>query len=281
MTRLLVDPYRHAFMLRALIEILLLAVGGSVVGVHVLLRRRAFLTEAVQHSVFPGIAVAFVTGFSLFAGAVIAGLLTVVLLTVLSRRSRREPDAVMALLIAGAFALGVVIVSRRTGYQSDLTALLFGRILDVDLAEIVQTALVTVLCIGVVAGLHKELVLRALDPVHASAVGYRTEWLDLALDVVTMLVVVTAVRALGTVLVLAFIVTPPAAARLVTKRLGTMTAAAVALAITGSWLGLTLSYEMSVGRGVRLAAGATVVVILTLGFLGAAGLAGVRRALAR
>src|SRR5438132_1517109 len=134
-------------MARALVELLLLGLAGGVVGVHVLLRRLAFLSEALQHTVFPGIAIAFVTGQSL-----------------LVRRPRVDPDAALAVLIAGAFALGVVLVSHRRGFQRDLTSLLFGRILAVDTRQLIETAIVTVVCVTVVAALHKELVLLAFDP---------------------------------------------------------------------------------------------------------------------
>ena len=271
--RLLLDPFEAAFMARALLEVLLLGVVGGVVGVHVLLRRLAFLGEALQHTVFPGIAIAFVTGQSLLLGALVAALVTIVLLVVLARRPRVDPDAALAVLIAGAFALGVVIVSHRPGFQHDLTALLFGRILAVDTRQLIETALVTLVCVTVVVALHKELVLLAFDPAGASALGYRTGWLDLALNVVVALVVVAAVRALGTVLVIAFLVTPAAGARLVCRRVVSMMAVAVAVALVCGWVGLALSYEASVHHGVRLASGATVVLTLTAGFalLGAAG----------
>jgi manganese/iron transport system permease protein len=279
--RLLLDPFEAPFMARALVEVLLLGLVGGVVGVHVLLRRLAFLSEALQHTVFPGIAVAFVTGQSLLIGALVAALVTIVLLGVLARRPRVDPDAALAVLIAGAFALGVVLVSHRRGFQHDLTSLLFGRILAVDTRQLIETAIVTVVCVTVVAALHKELVLLAFDPGGASALGYRTGWLDLALNVVVALVVVAAVRALGTVLVVAFLVTPAAGARLVCRSVMSMMAVAVAVALACGWVGLALSYEASVHHGVRLASGATVVLTLTAGFalLGAAGAA--RSAVAR
>src|SRR4249920_2244991 len=100
MRALLVDPFQAGFMRRALFEVLLLGVLGGVVGVHVLLRRLAFLTEVVQHTVFPGIAIAFVAGQSLLVDAVLSGLTSVVLFTLATRRPRLDPDSVMAVLIA-------------------------------------------------------------------------------------------------------------------------------------------------------------------------------------
>jgi manganese/iron transport system permease protein len=281
MGRFLIDPYREPFMLRALAEVVLLGIVGAVAGVHVLLRRLAFLTDALQHTVFPGIALAFVAGFSLLFGALAAAALTIVLLVVLSRRPGVDHDAALALLISVFFAAGVVIVSHRSGYSSDLTALLFGRILDVDTRQLVDTAVIAVVCAVALAALHKELVLRAFDPVGTEALGYRVGTLDLVLDAVVALVVVAAVRAVGPVLVVAFLVTPAAAARLLCRSVGaTMLVGAVVAAVFG-WLGLSASYEASIHHGVSVAGGAAVVVAFTLAFLLAGAVVGGRRLLSR
>lgn len=281
MSRFLFEPYNLPFMARALVEVLILSVVGAVVGVHVLLRRLAFLTEALQHSVFPGIAIAFVLGESLLLGALVAAVLTVALVVLLTRRADIDLDASLALVVAGGLALGVVVVSQRSGFSSDLAALLFGRILDVDTRQIVETAVAGAGCLAVLAVLHKELVLRAFDPDQAEALGYRLPVIDLVLNLVVALVVVVAVRAVGTVLVVAFIVTPAAAARLVARSVpGAMVVAAV-LAAAFAWVGLSASYEASIHHGVRLASGATIVASFTIGFLLVAGASAARAWLVR
>jgi manganese/iron transport system permease protein len=265
---LLFEPFGIGYMRRALIEVVLLGVLGGVVGVHVLLRRLAFLTEVVQHTVFPGIAIAFALDQSLLAGALVAGTVAVVLYTVGARKV--DSNALMALLVATFFALGVVVVSRHTGFQSDLTALLFGRILSVDQRELIDTLIIGVVAIALLVLLHKELVLRAFDPLGSEAMGYPTVALDLVVNVVVMLTVVAAVRAVGTVLVVAFIVTPAAAARLLCRRIGPMMVVAAFLGALGGWLGLVVSYEGSIHHGWRLASGATIVLVLTAGFVAVA-----------
>ncbi|HZQ79929.1 MAG TPA: metal ABC transporter permease [Acidimicrobiia bacterium] len=267
MSRFLVDPYRLGFMSRALAEVLLLGVVGAVVGVHVALRRLAFVTEAVQHTVFPGIAVAYAAGWPLLPGAAAAAALTVALLVGLtSGRRRVDVDSALALSIASFFAVGVVVVSRRSGYASDLGTLLFGRILDVGRAEVVETAVIGGLCLLVLGLAHKELVLLALDRTQAAALGLPVVALDALLYAVTAATVVVAVRAIGTVLVVAFIVTPAATGRLLTRSIGGAMAAAAGVAAVLGWIGLSASYEASVHHDVRLAAGATVVVAYTAGF---------------
>jgi manganese/iron transport system permease protein len=269
MWSLLFEPFGLGYMRRALAEVVMLGVLGGVVGVHVLLRRLAFLTEVVQHTVFPGIAIAFALDQSLLAGALVAGTLAVVLFTI--GAGRIDADALMAMLIATFFALGVVVVSRRTGFQNDLTALLFGRILSVDQQELLDTLVIGVVSIALLLVLHKELVLRAFDPLGSSALGYPTVLLDLVVNVVVMLTVVAAVRAVGTVLVVAFIVTPAAASRLLCRRIGPMMVVAAAIGAVGGWLGLVVSYEGSIHHGWRLSSGATIVMVLTVGFVLVAG----------
>jgi manganese/iron transport system permease protein len=170
----------------------------------------------------------------------------------------------MAVLLTGFFAVGVVLVSRRSSYTADLTAFLFGRILTVDTGQIVVTAVLGGLVLLALALLGKELVLRAFDPAGAAALGYRVVLLDLVLNLAVALVVVAAVRAVGTVLVIALLVVPGAAARLLSDRLAVVFAAAAGLGALAGWLGLAASYEASVGHGLRLASGATVVLVLVV-----------------
>jgi len=279
--RFLFDPFSAPFMARALAEVMLLGVLGGVLGVHLLLRRKAFVSEALQHTVFPGVAVAFVTGQSLLVGALAAAITSVVLLHLLTRNDRVDTDSALALLIATFFALGVVVVSRSDSFQSSLTALLFGRILSVDARQVTETAALVVLGLGVLLALHKELVLRAFDPAASAAVGYPVGRLDVVLDLVVALAVVAAVRAVGTVLLVAFLVTPAAAARLCCRRVPPMMVVATALTAVCGWLGLAASYEASVRHGLRLASGALVVLAITAGFLVVAAGVGVRSRLAR
>ena len=275
--RLLIEPFQAGYMQRALVEAVLLGVLGGIIGVHVVLRRLEFLADALTHTVFPGMAAAFVVGGSLYVGALITGVLSAVLLTVLTRNRRVTSDAALAVLLTGFFSIGVIVISRSHSYTADLTVLLFGRVLAVDTAEIVATAATGAVVLVVLWALHKELVLREFDPDAAEALGYPMATLDLVLNVLITLVVVSAVRAVGSVLVIALLITPAAAARLIVRRsVSQMMAVGALFGALGGWLGLALSYEGSVHHGWRLASGGTIVLALTVLF--AATLAGVSTA---
>jgi manganese/iron transport system permease protein len=268
MTRLFIEPFQAGYLQRALIEAVMLGVLGGIIGVHVVLRRLEFMADALTHTVFPGMAAAFVVGGSLYVGALITGVLSAVLLTLLTRNRRVTSDAALAVLLTGFFSIGVILVSRSRSYTADLTTLLFGRVLAVDVAQIVATGLTGVVVLVVLWALHKELVLRAFDPEATAALGYSVTTLDLVLNVLITLVVVSAVRAVGSVLVIALLITPAAAAQLLVRRsVGRMMVVAAAIGVVGGWLGLVVSYEGSIHHGWRLASGGTIVLVLTVIFV--------------
>ena len=202
-------------------------------------------------------------------GALVAALVTIVLLVVLARRPRIDADAALALSDRGLRSRWVWCSCRTGGgFQHDLTALLFGRILAVDTRQLVETAVVTRRVPRGRRGPAQGAGAARLRPAarrqrSATAPGA----LDLVLNVVVALVVVAAVRALGTVLVVAFLVTPAAAARLVCRTGDDDDGGGrrVSRWSVAGW-GSRVSYEASVHHGVRLASGATVVLTLTAGF---------------
>jgi manganese/iron transport system permease protein len=276
----LLEPFHSPFMQRALLEAVLLGVVAAVVSVFVVLRRLAFVSDVLTHTVFPGVVIGFLVAGTggIVWGALGFAVLSAVLLTVLGARARVTEDASMAIVLTAFFAFGVILVSRRSSFTTDLTAFLFGRILTVDRTQILVTAVLGAAVLLALGLLGKELLLRAFDPAGAEARGYRVLVLDLVLNLAVALVVVAAVRAVGTVLVIALLVVPGAAGRLLSDRLTWITVAAIGTAALAGWLGLVASWQASVNHGLRLASGATVVLVLVALYGVAAGIATVRKA---
>jgi manganese/iron transport system permease protein len=280
MYQIFVEPFTFPFMARALAELLVLGALAGTVGVLILLRRLAFMTDALTHTVFPGVVVGYLlTGEGgIFWGALAAGMLTAVLLTLLTRHRSVTEDTALAVLLTTFFAIGVVLVSRESGYTTDLTAFLFGRILTVTGPQLTQTFVVTALVIAALVLLRRPLMSRTFDPRGAEAAGYRIGLLDLATNAIVALVVVASVRAVGTVLVIALLIVPAAAARAISDRLAVIVPVAAALGALGGWAGLAISYDASLHHGLRLASGGTVVLVLIALYLAAlAATAAVRR----
>ena len=263
----LFDAFTLPFMARALAVLAALSLVAGVVGVLVNLRGLEFISDGLTHAVFPGIAVGFVWGGreGLFVGAMIAALVAAVVLTLIAR-SAVPTDAAIAVVFTAMFSIGVIVVSRDTNYVGQLEQLLFGRLLTISPAEVVQTIVICGVALLVALLTVKEQVFRAFDHTGFSASGYRPLLLELLLNCAIALVVVAASSAVGNLLVLGVLIVPGAVARLVTSRLWLLFPVAAVFAGLASWLGLALGYSASVDLGVDLPSGATVVLVFVGGY---------------
>ena len=250
-----------AFLPRALLICVCCAVVCGVVGSYVVLRGMAFMGDAVAHSVFPGLAIAFVLQGSLVLGGAIAGIVTAVLVALLSGNRRLKEDSVIGVLFAGAFALGLLIMSRAPGYAGSLQQFLFGSITGIPASDVPVVLGVSAGIMVVVALMHQRFLAGGLDRESARAAGVLTLTVDVLLAVVISLTVVISVQTIGNVLVLALLVTPAATARLLTDRLGVMMLLGPAIGALCSLIGVYLSWSSD------LPTGATIVVTLTVVFV--------------
>jgi ABC-type Mn2+/Zn2+ transport system permease subunit len=251
----LLDAFGDGFARRALLEAVM--VGGlcGAVGVHVLLRRLPFFTMALGHATFPGVVLAALLGVSLFLGAALFGAVVVVVVALLGARERVDDTSAVGVTLSGAFALGVLLLSAQAGFSRDLSAYLVGSIVTVQPSDLVTTAVVGAVVLGVLAALHKELVLGAFDRVGLAALGYPVLALDIALLLLVEATVVTSIPAVGTILAVALIVAPAATARLWTERLRATMTLSAALGAASGLVGLAISLQW------RVAAGATIVLV--------------------
>ncbi|GAA2032365.1 hypothetical protein GCM10009819_15480 [Agromyces tropicus] len=250
------------FMGRALLVLLVLSVVAAVVGVLVNLRGLEFVSDGLTHAVFPGLAIGLAVGGTagLVPGAAIAALAGAVLLTLFVRAGVTS-DAAVAVVLTATFSVGVIVVSRSDDYAGELEALLFGRVLTIAPGDVVPLVVVALAAAALVAATMKQQVFRAFDPQGSRAAGDRGLVLDLVLNGAIALVVVAGASTVGTLLVLALLIVPGAAARLASERLWRLFPVAVAVGAVSAWLGLALGFAASVGAGVDLPAGATVVAV--------------------
>ncbi len=257
----LVAPWEYDFWRRALVVALMSGLVCGVIGSHVVLRGMAFIGDAVAHAVFPGIAIAFVLGTNLVLGGAVAGVVTALLIAVFTQNRRLKEDSVIGIFFAGSFGLGIVILSTAPGYGGSLESFLFGSILGISDSDVVSVAVIGAAVLLCTALFNSRFVAATLDREQARAVGLPVFWLDVVLHVMVTLAIVISLQAVGNVLVLALLVTPAAAARLLTDRLGVMMLLAPSIGAGGSVLGLYLSYALD------LAAGGLIVLTLTAVFL--------------
>jgi ABC-type Mn2+/Zn2+ transport system permease subunit len=253
----LTEPFTLLFMQRALAASLIVGVVCSVLGCFVVLRSMAFLGDALAHAILPGIAVAYLLGVNLVAGALVAALLVAFGIGLFSRGGTIREDTAIGIMFAAALSLGVLLISTVRTYATDLTHILFGNVLGVTGADLWLTGGLAALVLAILLLLYKEFVLAAFDPVLAHTLGRRPELMRSLMLVLLALTIVVSLQTVGVGLVAAMLVTPGATASLLTRRLPAMMAVAAAVGVVSSVVGLYLSYYLDVSSGAAIVLTAT------------------------
>jgi manganese/iron transport system permease protein len=253
----LAAPLSYAFMQRGMLAGAIVGVLCAVIGCFVVLRSMAFIGDAMAHAVLPGVAVAYLLKGDLLAGALGAALAVALGIGALSRRGQVREDSAIGILFAAALALGVLLISSMRTYAVDLSHILFGNVLGVSARDLVLTGAAAVAVLAAVALLYKELVVVSFDPVLAATLRLPAERLRILLLVLLALTIVVSLQTVGIGLVSALLVTPAAAAHLLTRRLPRMMAIAAAIGVASSVIGLYASYYLDVASGAAIVLTAT------------------------
>lgn len=257
----LFEPLQFAFMQRALVGSILVAVVCASVGVLVVLRGLAFLGDAVAHAAFPGIVIAFLLKANLVLGGMAAGVFSAVSMGFLSRRGALREDTAIGVVFSGMFALGIVLFSGIKQYTGDLLSVLLGNVLAISPEALALGAITSVVIIAVLWLWWREFIFVSFDPVGAQASGLDSSRYDIALLTLIGLTVAVAVQLVGVVLVVAMLVTPAATARLVARDMRRFVVLAIAFAVVAAVAGIWLSYFANA------ASGGTIVLVATAEFI--------------
>jgi ABC-type Mn2+/Zn2+ transport system permease subunit len=265
MTEFLVAPFEFGFMQRALLGGVLVGAICALVGTYVVLRGLAFVGDALAHAAFPGVVLAYMLKGNIYLGATAFALATALGIGLVSRRARMGYDTAIGILFAGAFALGVLLMSTIQGYTVDLFSFLFGNVLGISPQDLGFLGGVGLLVILVVLLFYKELLLLSFDPIIAEAMGYPVQGLNYLLLALIALTIVISIQAVGIILVVALLVTPSATAYLLTRRFARMMALGVLLAGLAAVVGLYLSFYLNVASGAAIVLVSTCLFFLVLG----------------
>jgi ABC-type Mn2+/Zn2+ transport system permease subunit len=253
------DPWSAEIMRRAFAEVALIGIAAGAIGCWVVLNGLAYGAESLPHAMFPGLVLATLGGVPLLLGGA-GGLLVAALAIALAAQTPRVgSDTAIAVVVTGLFGLGVLLAlspATPAGVQS----LLFGDILGLTNRDVAIAAGLTVAVLVALRLAHSRLLIAGFDRTTANSLGVSPSGTDLALLVVLALAVLIAVQALGNLLVVALLIAPAAAARLIARRVVPMMLVASALAVGCGVAGLYGSYYL------HTAAGASIAVTMVLAY---------------
>jgi ABC-type Mn2+/Zn2+ transport system permease subunit len=262
----LLDPLTYPFMARALMASLIVGVLCPVIGTYIILQGMAFFGDALSHAVLPGVVVAFLLNWPLSVGALIVGVLAAVGIGLLSERGEIREDTAIGIVFAGSFALGIAMISTVRSYAVDLTHILFGNVLGIANRDLWLVGGLGLLILLTVIVLYKEFLVLAFDPTLAVVLRLPARFLRYLLLVLIALTIVVSLQTVGIALMLAMLVTPAAAAQLLTRRLPTMMLVAAGIGAFSNVTGLYLSFYYNVASGPAMVLTATAIFLIVFLF---------------
>jgi zinc transport system permease protein len=259
----MMDALSYGFMQRALLAGLLTALAASYYGVFVVQRGMSFLGNGLAHAAFGGVALGLLLGGEPLYIAVPFTIFVAVMITWVRDRSRLGADTVIGIFFALSMALGIVFLSMIPTYTTDAFTYLFGSILGVSKFDM-WAAVGVALLAAVTIPLWGRWAYATIDREAAMADRLPVKLDDYLLSILIAVTIVVSAKIVGIVLISAFLVIPPAAARLVSRRFMGMTLMSVILGAVTVIVGLMGSFALDLPSGAMIILVQTVVFVICL-----------------
>ena len=253
-----------AFMKRALLALVMVAPAAAAVGVPLVQFRMAFFSDAIGHSAFTGVALGVLLGVSPTWTMAVFGALVAVAITLVKGRTDLSTDTVIGVFFSTVIALGIAIISRQKGLTRNLQAFLYGDILAVSGAELAWMAALALLVAAYLFVAYNRLLLLGVHEGFARTKGVPVRAVEFSFSLVVALVVTTAIRTVGILLVTALLVVPAAAARNIAREAGMAFHLSVLVALLSSVSGLVASYYLDTATGATVVLAAAACFALSL-----------------
>jgi manganese/zinc/iron transport system permease protein len=230
---------------------ILLGVSCGLLGSFIVVRKLALMGDTLSHAVLPGVALGFLwtmtkNPLAILIGATVAGLLGAIMVNLITQTTRLKEDAALGMVLAGFFALGICLVNMiqrlPNGHQSGLDSFLFGQAASIGRDDLVLMGAVTALSLTIIGLFYKEFLVTSFDPAFARVTGLPVKVFHHGLMLLLAFSVVIALQAVGVVLVSAMLITPAAAAYLLTDRMHRMVGLAALFGLAAGVLGAFLSF---------------------------------------
>ncbi|WP_086348394.1 metal ABC transporter permease [Candidatus Enterococcus clewellii] len=256
---------KYQFLQNALFTSVIVGIVAGVIGSFIILRGMSLMGDAISHAVLPGVAMSYMMGTSYIFGATLFGLVSAGLIGFVTKNSKLKNDTAIGIVFSSFFALGIILISFARS-STDLYHILFGNVLAVRDSDMLLTAIVGVIVLTVVFLFYKELKLTSFDPVSARSYGMNVTGINYMLMFLLTLVAVTSLQTVGTILVIAMLITPAATAYQLTNSLPKMIGLASGFGLLSAVVGLFFSYSYNLPSGATIVLAAAVCFILAFLF---------------
>ena len=250
------------YMQNALVTAIVIGIVSGAVGCFIILRGMSLMGDASSHAVLPGVALSFILGINFFVGAIVFGLFASMIITFIRGNSSIKGDTAIGITFSSFLALGVILIGLARS-STDLFHILFGNILAVQDSDKWITIWVSVAVLIVIILFFKELLITSFDPQMAKAMGMKVNFYHYLLMILLTLVSVTAMQSVGTILIVAMLITPAATAYLYVNSLKSMILLSSTLGAVTSVLGLFLGTSFNVAAGSSIVLTSAVIFVIS------------------
>ncbi|GAB1487770.1 metal ABC transporter permease [Opitutaceae bacterium] len=234
-------PFQYDYMLTAMWTSALIGGVCGLLSGFITLKGWSLMGDALSHAVVPGVALAYLAGLPFAVGAFTSGLLAAGAMAFVKMKTPVREDAVIGIVFTAFFALGLLLISLFPS-RVDLKSIIFGNILGIATADVIQVLIVSAVCLVTLAFKWRDLMLFCFDANQARALGLNVGFLHVLLLLLLSATAVAALQAVGAMLVVAVLVTPGATAYLLTDKFGSMLLIGSAFGTVTSFVGAYASY---------------------------------------
>lgn len=269
----LIETFSSEWAIRALLASSLVGVMCGVIGCFIVLRNMSLIGDALAHAILPGIVVAFfLLGYStigFFFGSVIAGLIAAVTITWIQHKVKTKNDAAIGIVFTAMFSIGVIGISylnTAQGVHLDLKDFLFGTVLGISNEDIILTAIVTTTTLIGVIIFYRYLFITTFQPVIAETMGISVKMVHYLLMLLLSFAVVSSLRTVGVILVVAMLITPASTALLLSNKLKNVVIISGITGLLSAILGLVLAILFDTTPGPAMCITATLLYFLAVVF---------------
>jgi iron/zinc/copper transport system permease protein len=261
------------FLQNALITSVMVGISAGIIGSFIILRGMSLMGDAISHAVLPGVAISYMMGSSYIIGATVFGMASAALIGFVTKHSRLKNDTAIGIVFSAFFALGIILISFARS-STDLYHILFGNVLAVRDSDMFLTAAVLVIVLISVPLFYKQLKLTSFAPTIAKSYGWNISAINYGLMFLLTLVAVTSLQTVGTILVIAMLITPAATAYQLTDKLIVMIVLSTVFGTLSSIVGLYFSYSYNLPSGATIVMAAAMFFIVAFIFAPKKGLIG-------
>lgn len=265
MLEILLEPFNYEYMLKAII--VSAAVGGicAFLSAYLMLKGWSLIGDALSHSVVPGVAISYALSLPYSFGAFFSGILAALAILWIKSITKLREDSVIGFIFTTFFSIGLLIISLNPT-SINVQDIILGNILGIADEDIIQVAVIIVICTIFLLFFWKDLLLVFFDETQAVAVGISPIIYKILFFILLSACIVAALQTVGAVLVIAMVITPGATAYLLTDRFSTLILLAVIFGITSSAVSAYISYYLDGATGGLIVCSQTIIFLIAFLF---------------